>query len=125
MTQYNRILDEFADMLRPHLASGERLSMHLTTDDAAITDWVSVEAAELLQRFSTLANMSTGSAHPRDFERWAEFLIRVHLDGSALYSDSLSQWLVEELKWPQDRADKLASEYEFARDLLRAYDHHR
>ena len=122
MAEYNRILDEFAGMVRRYLPSEGQLKVQVTSDEATITDWVSVEAAALLQSFSTLANMSTGSAHPRDFERWAHFLIQVHREGSSLYSDSLSRWLVEELKWPSDRADKLAREYEFARDLLRAYD---
>lgn len=125
MGQYNRVLDEFADVLRTQLPSGSQLNMHVTSDEASITDWVSKAAAELLQRFSTLANMSTGSAHPLDFERWAHFLIQVHREGSTLYSDSLSQWLVEELKWPPERAAELTREYEFARDLLRVYDQSR
>ena len=120
--QYNRVLDEFADILRTHLPSGSQLNMHITSDEAAITDWVSKDAAALLRGFATLANMSTGSAHPLDFERWAHFLIQVHKEGSTLYSDSLSRWLVEELEWPPERADELTREYEFARDLLKVYD---
>ena len=122
MGQYNRVLDEFADMLRTHLPSSSQLTMDVTSDEAAITDWVSEDAAKLLRRFSTVANMSTGSAHPLDFERWAHFLIQVHRERSTLDSDSLTRWLVEELKWPPERAQELAMEYEFARDLLRVFD---
>ena len=125
MAQYNRVLDEFADMLRTHVSSDSQLTMGVSSEDVTITDWVSDEAAELLQRFSTVANKSTGSAHPRDFERWADFLIQVHREGSTLYSHSLKRWLVEELDWPPDRAGKLAMEFEFARDLLQAYDRSR
>ena len=122
MGQYNRILDEFADMLHTHLPSDRQLKIRVTSDDAAITDWVSSDAADLLKYFSSLANMSTGSAHPLDFERWVRFLVQVHKEGSTLHSSFLSRWLAEELGWPPDRADDLARDYEFARDLLRDYD---
>lgn len=122
MIQYNKILDEFADMLREHALPDAQLNICLTSDDAAITDWVSSDAAGLLEHFSKLANKSTGSAHPLDFERWARFLIQVHKEGSTLYSSFLSQWLVEELGWSPDHANRLARDYEFARDLLRHYD---
>ncbi len=122
IAQHNRILDEFADMLRTHVPSDSQLTMGVSSEDVTITNWVSDEAAELLQRFSTVANKSTGSSHPRDFERWTDFLIQVHREGSTLNSYSLKRWLVEELNWPPDRAGKLAIEFEFARDLLQAYD---
>ena len=122
MGQYNRVLDEFADMLRTHLPPGSQLDLNVTSDEAAITDWVSEDAAERLRRFANVANMSTGSAHPLDFGRWAHFLIQVHREGSTLDSDSLSRWLVEELEWPSERANELTREFEFARDLLKVYD---
>lgn len=120
--QYNRILDEFASVLRGNLSQDSGLKLEVGSDEATITDWVSPEAADLLRRFSNCANKATGSSHPSDFRRWTAFLIQVHNEGSTLDSDTLSQWLIEELDWPPDRADKLAIEYEFARDLLRAYD---
>ena len=120
--QYNRILDEFKDMLRAHLPPGSGLDMRVTSDVAAITDWVSSDAAALLRSFSALANMSTGASHPLDFERWARFLVQAHREGATLHSSFLSQWLVEELGWPEDRAGDLARDYEFARDLLKVYD---
>ena len=122
MRQYNEILDEFAEALRTHLPSNSELKMRVTSDEAAITDWLSGDAAGLLTRFSKLANMSTGASHPLDFERWARFLIQAHGEQSTLDSSFLSRWLVEELGWPEDRAHDLARDYEFARDLLKAYD---
>ena len=122
ISQYNRVIDQFAEMLRTHLPSESKLEVRTTSDQAAITDWVSNDAAELLNYFSALANMSTGAAHPLDFERWARFLVQVHKERSTLHSSFLSQWLVEELGWPPDRAEDLARDYEFARDLLKAYD---
>lgn len=122
IAQYNAVLVEFADLVRPLLARWPALKMEVSNEDVGITQWVSPEAAELLRRFSVLANMSTGSSHPSDFGRWAAFIIRVHKDGSRLYPDQLQQWLVEALKWPPEKALKLALEYEFARELLDAYD---
>ncbi len=122
MHQYNAILDEFSETLRTHLLSISELKMHVTSDEAAITDWLSSDAADLLTYFSNLANMSTGASHPMDFERWARFLVETHRERSTLHSSFLSRWLVEELGWPEDRAHDLARDYEFARDLLKAYD---
>lgn len=122
VAQYNRILDEFAAILKEHLPQDGVIQMKVGSDSVAITEWISSEAAELLKRFSVLANQSTGSSHPRDFERWAAFLIKVHKESVALHSNVLQQWLIEEWDWPPDRASKLAMEYEFARDLLNYYD---
>ena len=57
--QYNRILDEFEDAVRTHVPPDSELDVRVTSDRAAITDWVSSDAADLLSYFSTLANMST------------------------------------------------------------------
>ena len=122
LVQYNGILDEFAEILCAHLPSHGEVKMRITSDQAAIIEYVSRDAADLLKHFSNLANMSTGSGHPLDRERWVRFLIQVHTEGSTLQSHFLSRWLVEELRWPPDRADDLVKDYEFARDLLRAYD---
>ena len=122
MSLYNQILDEFAEMVRTRLPTDSQLDMHVTSDEAAITDWISSSAADLLQYFSSLANMSTGASHPLDFERWARFLVQAHREQSTLDSSFLSRWLVEELEWPEDEAHDLARDYEFARDLLKVYD---
>ncbi|MCW2247835.1 hypothetical protein M2352_003469 [Azospirillum fermentarium] len=120
--QYNNILDQFSDILRPFISVDSAFSLNVTSGRAVITDWVSPEAAELLRKFSALANMSTGSSHPLDFKRWAAFIAQAHREGSSLDADSLARWLVEELEWPADRAAKLGSEYQFARDILNEYD---
>lgn len=93
--QYNSILDEFADILLRHLGAVDAPKLNVTSDQATITDWVSPEAAGLLKRFSTLANQSTGSSHPLDFERWVAFLIQVHKENSPIEVDNLIRWLVE------------------------------
>lgn len=120
--QYNRVLNEFEDMLRVCLPPNSELDVRVTSDEAAITDWVSSDAADLLEHFSNLANMSTGAGHPLDFQRWARFLVQAHKEGAALHSSFLSRWLIEELRWPPDQADNLARDYQFARDLLKVYD---
>lgn len=122
MSEYNRILDEFAALLRSHLPDDGTVTFAVSGDQASVTDWVSQDTADALRRFSTLANKSTGSSHPNDFERWAVFLIRAHREGADLHSDDLARWMVKEHGWSSDRADKLAIEYEFARGLLKIYD---
>ena len=66
--------------------------------------------------------MGSGSSHPSDFKRWADFLIQVHRDQSPLDGATLRRWLMEIERWPADTAYDLVDEYEFSRDLLNAYD---
>jgi hypothetical protein len=120
--QYNAILDDFAKRNADRIATQEELVVEVTPDKLAIDHWLSEEAARRLQSFSALANKNTGSSHSTDFERWAAFLIQAHMDKTSLDSSTLSRWLTEEEGWPEERASDLANEFDFARDLLRAYD---
>lgn len=124
MDQYNRVIDDFAGILRNQLPPDSTLDINLTDDIAAITDRVSPDAARLLEIFSNSANKSTGSSHLSDFERWANFLIKAHKEDSRDKLDGgfLAKWLEEELGWPSEQAEDLAIEYEFALRLLQAYD---
>ena len=123
---YNQIIDKFYEEVNKLISkfdSFDDLNPTLTSDNADITEHISPEAAQLLDNFSFAANKYTGSAHSYDFERWAKFLIQVHKEKNAsLDVNFLSNWLVEELEWPDESADKLVNEYEFAKDLLEIYD---
>lgn len=120
--QYNVILGEFEGVADAELERHDVFTLATTGEEVLITEWISPEAASLLERFSDFANKSTGSAHPSDFARWVDFIICTHAEGSKLYSEDLRLWLIEALDWPSEKADKLAREYEFARDVLAAYD---
>jgi len=120
--QYNAILDEFVDRNARPAAGRLGLMIELTPDRRPITHWLSEEAARRLRSFSGAANKGTGSSHPMDFQRWAAFLIQVHREEAALDSGTLQRWLIEEEGWPEEKAIDLTIEFEFARDLLKAYD---
>jgi len=120
--QYNAILDEFTVRYIGPVAPDFGMDSELTADRLPITHWLSEEAAKRLARFSRAANKGTGSGHPLDLERWLAFLIQVHRERATLDAYTLSRWLVEEEGWPEEKASDLASEFEFGRDLLKAYD---
>lgn len=117
--QYNAILQEFFEAAVLPAVTPRKLHATLTDEAFPITKWLSEPASEALQRFSSLANHSTGSSHPRDRERWFAFLVSAHRDRCTLDTDTLQRWLVEMGGWSADQASDLAIEYEFARDLLR------
>ena len=119
--QYNQVLREFIAFATP-IARGLGVQVAETSEDADITRWISVDAAEALWGFSNAANKSTGSAHPLDFDRWVRFIIRVHRERSELPPDLLGRFLVEELGWREDKAHDLVLEYEFGLGLLKAND---
>lgn len=120
--EYNAILDLFVDHAVRSVADRLGLTVDVTPDRLEITHWLTDEAANLLRRFSHSANKSSGSSHPLDFNRWVEFLIQSHLDHTELDATTLRRWLVEEEEWPEETAIDLVSEFEFACDLLAAYD---
>lgn len=127
-SEYNAILDLFVDHAVRPVAERLGLAVEVTPDQLEITHWLTEDAANLLSRFSHLANKSSGSSHPLDSERWVAFLIQSHLDRVAypyrprLDTTTLERWLIEEEDWPEETARDLVLEFEFAQDLLAAYD---
>ena len=102
-----------------------KLSAKLSRQWQSLDEWFSPSTAQALRRFSNSANKSTGASHPRDQERWMEFLISAHHDGSDIDSDLLYRWLHEVEGWQEDGARDLLMDYDFARTLLGHYDQHR
>ncbi len=70
-------------------------------------------------------NKSTGSSHPLDHQRWMDFILTAHLEGSRLDATSLRRWLIEIEGWSPEVADQLAGQYEFGGRLLNFSDSHR
>ena len=120
--KYNAILRDFAERNVHPTAERLRLAVNVSPDHLDITDWLSEVAADRLRSFSRAANKETGSSHPMDFRRWAAFLIQAHRENARLDSETLRRWLVEEERWREEKALGLAIEFEFAQELLSAYD---
>jgi hypothetical protein len=117
--QYNAFVLEFSAICAP-VATKLGLNVHVTSDQLDISERLTARAMSALKSFSNNANMST--LHPLDSERWRKFLLLAHKDKVDLDAQILTRWLVEEWRWPEDRAFDLAVEYEFARELLDDYD---
>ncbi|MBU6427886.1 MAG: hypothetical protein KGR26_02640 [Cyanobacteria bacterium REEB65] len=125
--QSNALQDDFLGEGIRRLAADSGVLLHSTPSHEPLTNWVSDDAAKLLEAFSGAANKSTGSSHPCDFERWAAFLCRVHRDavasgGRKLDGVTLHRWLVRQHGWGEEQASKLTSQFEFAMEMLKAYD---
>lgn len=124
LSQYNMIVTEFfTRFVEPSLATFRgRIECTISTGREDLRDWMSANAATLLQEFSSTANRSTGSSHPLDRQRWLAFLVTIHQEGSKLTGSQLKRWLAEEAHWPIDVVSDLIIEFEFAIDVLKAYD---
>lgn len=116
--EYNAILTDFFNRLLQPVAERFGLDCHLTGPEAKLEDWMPKETAELLKRFSTLANRGTGASHPDDRERWNAFALSAQRTGTRIDPSSLRRWLVEVEDWPPELAEQLALEYEYGRELL-------
>jgi hypothetical protein len=123
--EYNTVLEEFFRcVLRP---SAEQIGLTavLTEAQADLDHWMSPAAAAKLRTFSTSANKRTGSAHPQDRQRWNDFVLSAHRDGSRMDASTLQRWLVEVEGWSSEVANQLALEYEYGRELLTFAEEHR
>lgn len=119
---YNDLLVCFVAEVVDKASVRDRLAIALTDDVRGLNTWTSDEAADALRRFSALANKSTTNSHPKDRERWEEFVIEAHRNGDNLPVDILMQWLIEVDGWDETSANKLAIEFEQGISLLGAYD---
>ena len=122
ITKYNIILRDFVARVAEPAAKAGGFSVNMTAPQQTLEDWLEVEPAAALRRFSNLANKSTGASHPKDQERWFEFLIAAHRTSTRLDAERLARWLTEVEGWSSETAHELAIDYEFALGLLRKYD---
>lgn len=122
--QYNGILSDFAKAAEKVKESGYAVVVSLGKEQEMLADYFAPEVVEKLERFSVAANKTTGRGHPLDNERWLGFVIAAHLN-HAKGSEPLKTLLEEELDWPAEKAWDLASDFQDAIELLRAYDEYR
>lgn len=119
---YNAILRDFERRVASPAALLTGFEVAVTGDQLSLSDWLNPASASSLQRFSNLANKSSGASHPLDRNRWFAFLIEAHRGNTKSDPSLLRRWLVEVEGWPEEIAYDLSSEYEFARGLLGRYD---
>jgi hypothetical protein len=123
-SQYNSFIDEFSSAAVP-VAESVGLNATMTPAQLDVRVLVGENTFRALKAFSDFANRTTGASHPLDRGRWLNFLISQHIEGARLDGDILTRWFIEEEKWPYSEAYDLGSQFEFARELLSAYDHER
>lgn len=115
---YNAILQDFAASVAVPAAQVAGFRVDLSSATLQLEDKLPPNVLEALRRFSVAANRSTGATHPRDQDRWFDFIIQAHRSGAQLDASTLARWLSESDGWPEDGARELAGEYERARELL-------
>lgn len=123
-SEYNAILDDFITTIAEPVAGQFGFVVDASTAQQGLDDWLSADVAQMLRRFSHLANKSTGASHPMDRDRWFEFVVGVHRSGADFSADKLTRWLYEVERWDENSAHDLAGEYERYLELLHFYDKH-
>lgn len=118
--EYNSIVREFHDRFAGPAAAALGVRAQLGNPEPQIEDFLSPHTARLLFAFSRAANRSV--LHPLDRKRWNEFLTAAHREEAPLSGSMLQRWLIEDEKWPEDKASDLVVEYEHAQELLEVYE---
>jgi hypothetical protein len=116
--EYNALLEEFYRRFVCLAAAWAGVESVLTDKRADLDCWLSPPAARKLRGFSRGANRGTGSGHPSDRERWIDFVLAAHREGSGLDAATLRRWLVEVEGWAPEVAEQLSAEYEYGREVL-------
>lgn len=122
---YNSALQDFVSKVAKPASQVDAFRIKMSSERQSMKDWMPNDAAEALHRFSILANKSTGSSHPRDEERWFQFIFAAYRAPQQLDTDHLMRWLVEVEGWSDEKAHKLVIEFEFGLALLKEYDIYR
>ncbi len=122
MDEYNEAVRDFADRVASAVSKDAKISCCLTNDQGSVNELYPESVAEALVRFSSLANKSTGAAHPSDRERWMAFIVEAHKASEPVDTFTLRGLLEQDLGWGEDFAWKLAGNYENSRELLAYYD---
>jgi hypothetical protein len=115
--QYNAILTDFHNSVLRRVR-GLNVRFLLTSDNAKIEDMIAPETFRLLKEFSSVAKKSTEGLLPPERRRWIAFLVAHQSEKHRLDKDLLWRWLVEVEEWPEEMANELRSEFNFAVDLL-------
>lgn len=120
--EYNAILQDFVErVVQPVKAKLAReVEIAITAAEYRLVEHLPADVYKQLEAFATMANRTTGSGHPSDQRRWLDFLTASHRQRCFVDAGVLARWFQEDMHWPVEASWKLASEYEFARDLLTA-----
>lgn len=113
--QYNHVLQAFAAQLAQPAAASAALTPALSSPHVTLEQSFGDAGAKALRQFSAAANMSSGSSHPSDRQRWYRFILAVQ--DVPLEGMTVGRWLMK-LGWPEEVANDLAVEFEFGQGLL-------
>lgn len=116
--EYNVLLEEFCERVVRPCAERRGVEVELTSSQADLNNWLSEASAEKLRGFSTMSNKEIGCLHPRDQQRWIDFIVTAHQDGSQLHATTLRRWLTEIEGWSPEIADRLVNEYALGGEIL-------
>jgi hypothetical protein len=119
---YNAALQDFVASVAEPASRMAGFQIEMTPERQSLSDWAPANVADALDRFSKLANKSTGSSHPSDRKRWFDFLFAAYKAPKRLGTDQLIRWLVEVEGWSEEIAHDLAIQYEFGLNLLKEYE---
>jgi hypothetical protein len=115
--EYNKLLEDFKNTLVSPAIDKTPIQVELTPSEISLEDVIGKEATDILKRFSSLANKSTGNSHPCDKERWLEFVIAAQKSERKPSFDLLKATLIEQ-GWTEELAFELAFEFEHGQELL-------
>lgn len=118
LEEYDSILNAFVDILK----NDSSIRYELTKGDVDLEDFLPADVANKLKMFSDLANHSTGYGHPSDFDRWLDFVTAFYMSKCDRKIEWIRRWLHEEAGWHIDTAVHLASQLDYAIDVLQFYD---
>lgn len=118
--------DEYSDILRDFrrrfvrpAAKEMGIKLHETKPEQSTGDWMSPRTAQLFRRFTAGGSSSRASGHRANRRYWFDFLVAAaRTRGPSPRACLLERWLKAQEVWPEDQAELIIGEYQFAMALL-------
>ena len=117
--EYNEVLDKFYNFFKGIVDEKDFVINFSKYGTMSKKDLMCEKTIEALDAVAN-NKLSGWSSHPLDRDRWYTFILQsFNSNDYRKLEDTLENLLIEDYEWPEDKALKLAIEYEFAIDLLK------
>ena len=118
--EYGELINDFIAPKVISILESANVRIDIQSVEFQVQDVLDKDTVDLLKTFSSCANKSTGTAHPRDAKRWFKFIFSSFKNGE-IDTHTLHDFLIED-GWAEDMAFELIIKYEYSIDLLKDYE---
>lgn len=116
--EYNRIIDYFYNAIILPIVSIVHCKVNISSGYISISMYIPA-SYNLLNNFVQNCDKKCPLSHPKDRNRWFDFLCCLVVNNEELAAEILQRWFIEEQYFDIEIAEELSLQYEYGIALLR------